>query len=73
MLAGCRGRRHYLHHDYAKEKKKLHRLLGEKLTEIVIGQDGLEACDTIDVCVSAYAIFLFQSAKSVRSVVAHPE
>ncbi|MDF3133505.1 tyrosine-type recombinase/integrase [Pseudomonas extremaustralis] len=42
VLAGSRVRRHYLHHDYAKEKKEAWNLLGEKLTDIMIGQDGLE-------------------------------
>jgi integrase len=42
VLAGSRVRRHYLHHDYAEEKKEAWNLLGEKLTDIMIGQDGLE-------------------------------
>jgi transposase len=40
-VAGSRVRRHYLHHDYAEEKKGAWNLLSEKLTEIMIGQDGL--------------------------------
>lgn len=42
VLAGSRVRRHYLHHDYAEEKKEAWNLLGEKLTDIIIGQDSLE-------------------------------
>lgn len=41
VLAGSRVRRHYLHHDYAAEKKDAWNLLGEKLTDIMIGQEGL--------------------------------
>lgn len=42
VLAGSRVRRHYLHHDYAEEKKEAWNLLSKKLIEIMIDQDGLE-------------------------------
>ncbi|MCP1507710.1 hypothetical protein J2Y83_003683 [Pseudomonas marginalis] len=42
VLAGSRVRRHYLHHDYAVEKKAAWNLLGEKLIDILIDQDDLE-------------------------------
>lgn len=45
VLAGSRVRRHYLHHDYAEEKKRAWNLLGMKLTDIMIDQDGLEGLD----------------------------
>jgi len=32
VLAGSKVRRHYFHHDYAKEKREAWRLLGERLT-----------------------------------------
>ena len=34
VLAGSRVRRHYLHYDYAQEKKRAWDLLGERLQEI---------------------------------------
>lgn len=41
VLAGSRVRRHYLHHDYAEEKKAAWSLLSEKLSEIMMDQDDL--------------------------------
>ena len=35
VLAGSRVRRHYLHHDYAEEKKHAWNLLGDRLSEIL--------------------------------------
>lgn len=35
LLGGSKVRRHYLHHDYAKEKTEAWRLLGEKLSLIL--------------------------------------
>ncbi len=35
LLGGSKVRRHYLHHDYAKEKTEAWRLLGEKLKSIL--------------------------------------
>jgi len=35
LLGGSKVRRHYLHHDYAKEKTEAWRLLGEKLESIL--------------------------------------
>lgn len=35
LLGGSKVRRHYLHHDYAKEKAEAWRLLGEKLDSIL--------------------------------------
>lgn len=37
LLGGSKVRRHYLHHDYAKEKTEAWRLLGEKLESILAG------------------------------------
>ena len=37
LLGGSKVRRHYLHHDYAKEKTEAWRLLGEKLELILAG------------------------------------
>jgi hypothetical protein len=45
VLAGSRVRRHYLHHDYAAEKKEAWNLLSNKLIDILIGQDGLEGLE----------------------------
>lgn len=45
VLAGSRVRRHYLHQDYAAEKKEAWNLLGNKLIDILIGQDGLEGLE----------------------------
>ncbi|MEI1160285.1 hypothetical protein VUS63_32915, partial [Pseudomonas aeruginosa] len=36
LLGGSKVRRHYLHHDYAKEKTEAWRLLGEKLEMILL-------------------------------------
>lgn len=36
LLGGSKVRRHYLHHDYAKEKTEAWRLLGEKLETILL-------------------------------------
>ena len=36
VLSGSKVRRHYLHHDYADEKREAWRLLGEKLSEIFL-------------------------------------
>jgi len=35
VLKGSKVRRHYLHHDYAAEKREAWRLLGERLSEIL--------------------------------------
>lgn len=35
VLSGSKTRRHYLHHDYADEKRMAWRLLGERLSEIL--------------------------------------
>nr|BFD40989.1 site-specific integrase [Pseudomonas sp. FFPRI_1] len=35
VLAGSRVRRHYLHHDYAEEKKYAWNLLGDRLNEVL--------------------------------------
>lgn len=35
VLAGSRVRRHYLHHDYAEEKKRAWNLLGDRLSEVL--------------------------------------
>ncbi|HFF2163199.1 TPA: hypothetical protein ACGBGT_005175, partial [Pseudomonas aeruginosa] len=35
LLGGSKVRRHYLHHDYAKEKTEAWRLLGEKIETII--------------------------------------
>jgi integrase len=35
VLAGSKVRRHYLHHDYAEEKKAAWALLGDRLTQIL--------------------------------------
>jgi integrase len=35
VLSGSKVRRHYLHHDYAAEKRQAWRLLGEKLSDIL--------------------------------------
>lgn len=35
LLGGSKVRRHYLHHDYAKEKTEAWRLLGEKQESIL--------------------------------------
>ncbi|ETV58120.1 hypothetical protein Q043_02086 [Pseudomonas aeruginosa BWHPSA038] len=35
LLGGSKVRRHYLHHDYAKEKTEAWRALGERLEEIL--------------------------------------
>jgi len=37
LLGGSKVRRHYLHHDYAKEKTEAWRMLGEKLESILAG------------------------------------
>jgi len=37
LLGGSKVRRHYLHHDYAKEKTEAWRLLGERLESILAG------------------------------------
>ncbi|MDR6580919.1 tyrosine-type recombinase/integrase [Pseudomonas extremaustralis] len=42
VLAGSRVRRHYLHHDYAAEKKAAWNLLGKKLIDILFDQNDLE-------------------------------
>ncbi|MBM9960887.1 integrase, partial [Pseudomonas aeruginosa] len=36
LLGGSKVRRHYLHHDYAKEKTEAWRLLGDKLEIILL-------------------------------------
>ncbi|HHG4309219.1 TPA: tyrosine-type recombinase/integrase [Pseudomonas aeruginosa] len=41
LLGGSKVRRHYLHHDYAKEKTEAWRLLGEKL-EIILAASSIE-------------------------------
>ncbi|EKY4110961.1 tyrosine-type recombinase/integrase [Pseudomonas aeruginosa] len=48
LLGGSKVRRHYLHHDYAKEKTEAWRLLGEKL-ETFMATPGL--LSTTDHCV----------------------
>jgi len=35
VLAGSRVRRHYLHHDYAEEKKRAWDLLGDRLSAML--------------------------------------
>jgi hypothetical protein len=35
VLAGSRVRRHYLHHDYAEEKKRAWSLLGDRLGAVL--------------------------------------
>jgi hypothetical protein len=35
LLGGSKVRRHYLHHDYAKEKTEAWRLLGERIDAIL--------------------------------------
>jgi integrase len=35
LLGGSKVRRHYLHHDYAKEKTEAWRLLGERLEQLI--------------------------------------
>jgi integrase len=35
VLAGSRVRRHYLHHEYAEEKKRAWNLLGDRLSEVL--------------------------------------
>jgi hypothetical protein len=35
VLAGSRVRRHYLHHDYAEEKKRAWNLLGDRLGAVL--------------------------------------
>ena len=35
VLAGSRVRRHYLHHDYAEEKKRSWNLLGDRLSAVL--------------------------------------
>jgi hypothetical protein len=35
VLAGSRVRRHYLHHDYAEEKKRAWNLLGDRLSAVL--------------------------------------
>ncbi len=35
VLAGSRVRRHYLHHDYAEEKKRAWNLLGDQLSAVL--------------------------------------
>ena len=35
VLAGSRVRRHYLHHDYAEEKKCAWNLLGDRLSAVL--------------------------------------
>jgi integrase len=42
LLGGSKVRRHYLHHDYAKEKTEAWRMLGEKL-ELILSRTELEA------------------------------
>lgn len=42
VMAGSRVRRHYLHHDYAQEKREAWRLLGDRLIEILSGQSKTE-------------------------------
>lgn len=39
VLAGSKVRRHYLHHDYAKEKREAWQKLGERIGMILRGQD----------------------------------
>ena len=35
VLPGSKVRRHYLHHDYAEEKREAWRLLGERIQAIL--------------------------------------
>ena len=46
VLAGSRVRRHYLHHDYAAERKRTLEPVGDKLIDILIGQNDLEGLET---------------------------
>lgn len=41
LLGGSKVRRHYLHHDYAKEKTEAWRLLGERIDAILAADNGL--------------------------------
>ena len=41
VLPGSKVRRHYLHHDYAEEKREAWRLLGERLEAILAGDNVL--------------------------------
>lgn len=39
LLGGSKVRRHYLHHDYAKEKTEAWRLLGERIGAIMANRE----------------------------------
>ena len=41
LLPGSKVRRHYLHHDYAEEKREAWRLLGERLEAILAADNVL--------------------------------
>lgn len=45
LLGGSKVRRHYLHHDYAKEKTEAWRLLGEKLETVLTTSEQVQ-CGT---------------------------
>lgn len=44
LLGGSKVRRHYLHHDYAKEKTEAWRLLGQKLQTILASTPADQPC-----------------------------
>lgn len=41
VLAGSKVRRHYLHHDYADEKREAWQLLGDRLSLILNPRDNV--------------------------------
>lgn len=43
LLGGSKVRRHYLHHDYAKEKAEAWKLLGEHIIHILKTEPALRA------------------------------
>lgn len=44
LLGGSKVRRHYLHHDYAKEKTAAWHMLGERLSAILNIEDAMTIC-----------------------------
>ena len=47
VLPGSKVRRHYLHHDYADEKREAWRLLGDRLSAILNSPDGIAQPKTL--------------------------
>jgi integrase len=45
VLKGSKVRRHYLHHDYAAEKREAWRRLGEQIRSILTGEIGTDRVD----------------------------